>query len=73
MPAVLNRRRAISTRCYVAVYFVVQNTSSPVLVTSEPRRVKLQKLTTQRRNMEELGLLTEHLAMSQLHTLPISH
>ena len=52
----------------MAVYIVVQNTSAPVLVVSEPRREALQKLTTERRNTEELGPLTEHLTISQLHT-----
>ena len=67
MPSVLNRRAVISSQCDVAVYIVVQNTSALVLVVSESRRVALQKLKTERRNTEELGPLTEHLTMSELH------
>mgnify|MGYP006357954095 CR=1 FL=1 len=60
MPAILNHRRALLSRFDIAVYIVVQSTSSLVLVASEQRRVTLQKLITERRNTEECSKNWDH-------------
>ena len=60
MPAILNHRRALLSRFDIAVYIVVQSTSSLVLVASEQRRVTLQKLITERRDTEECSKNWDH-------------